>query len=234
MNRSHQTKWTCLASAAIKWRWYLDADRSFAFDIVHRVHLCKIAVVICSLNSFDVGKRFVLYSVFWFIHISEFQTIYMFVMFDMGIAAPPHSLWDCFLHLSFSGWRHNVLLRKCVRASVRVGGTDITKPIHLKSLDGIFPIEVPYLVRPIVAPHVLIHGPKTCQIWRQWDASFAECISLKPLDGLSLLEVLWSCLVVECYGHYLFAPHGLVDLWNNGRIFSIELSRPVAEQRHGH
>ena len=88
MYRSHQTKWTCLASAAIKWRWYLDADPSFAFDIVHRVHLCKIEVVICSLNSFDVGERFVLYSVFWFIHISEFQTIYMFVMFDMGIAAP--------------------------------------------------------------------------------------------------------------------------------------------------
>ena len=59
---------------------------------------------------------------------------------------------------------------------------------------------------------LLAHGPKTCQIWHKLSPVFAECRSLKPLDGLTPFKVLWNCLdlllctvILNCP----FAPYGL-------------------------
>ena len=112
------------------------------------------------------------------------------------------------------------------------------------------------------APYGLAHGPKTRQIWQKLGQDFAERISLKPLDGFTPFEVSWTCLdlqlcnvIVIC----LFAPYGLAHgpktcqirqylvlsthcgthiCETPGWIYTIrssmELSRPVVVQHHGH
>ena len=103
--------------------------------------------------------------------------------------------------------------------------------------------------------------PKTCQICHKLGPDFAECIlllSLKLLDGFTPFKVLLTCLdlctvIVICP----FAPYGLAHwpktcqirqhlgqtLWNpyllnHWMIYTIwssmELSRPVVVQHHGH
>ena len=197
MNLSRQTEWTCLASAAIKWRWYIDADPSFAFDIVHRVHFCKIGVFICSLKSFDVGKGLFDIASFGSYTFQNFRPYICLWCLTWEFLHPLTVCGTVFYTSAFLvGGVMCCFGSACVYPCEWAAQTFRIPYIWSRWMD-FFPFEVLYLVGPVVAPHWLIHGPKTCQIWRQWGASFAEYISLKPLDGLSPLEVLWSCLVVQ-------------------------------------
>ena len=103
------------------------------------------------------------------------------------------------------------------------------------------------------APYGLAHGQKTCQISDNLGPDFVERISLKPLDGLTP----WTC---SCATSLLFAhlPHMGFTMgeklvksdstrarrcvthisesveWIYTIQSSMELSRPVIVQHHGH
>ena len=106
------------------------------------------------------------------------------------------------------------------------------------------------------APYVLLRGPKTCQIWHQWDPDFADRISQKPLDRFTPVMELSMHLVVQCHSKSpicaIWACPWVKNLSNQvplgprlcgtrisetaGCIYtvqnSMELSKPVAVQHH--
>ena len=62
------------------------------------------------------------------------------------------------------------------------------------------------------APYGLAHGPKTCQICHKLGPDFADCISLKLLDGFTPFKVSWTCLDLQLCNVIVicpFAPYGL-------------------------
>ena len=89
------------------------------------------------------------------------------------------------------------------------------------------------------APYGLAHGPKTCQNCHKLGPDFAERISLKLLNGFAPFKVSWTCLdLLLCNvslwaslcGTHISATTGWIyTTWS-----SMELSRPVVVQHHGH
>ena len=95
--------------------------------------------------------------------------------------------------------RHGPGGRAVGRAAAR-----LAEPISVQPLDGFSPFEVLWnclgfslctvMVICPFGPYGLAHGSKTCQICHKLGPDFADCISLKPLDGCTPFKVSWTCL----------------------------------------